>query len=114
MSGTRTRLRGSTYADRKDYPWRISQRLHRRVTEAAERQQVTTTNLVLEALRQSFNDLPDAGRLADFEDVAEPTGRVTVSLRMDPSLYEKLQKIAANFDVSVNRYISFVAQSSTP
>lgn len=110
---TGSRLRTRIYADeRTKFPWRISKRLHTRVTTAAERESVATTVFVAAALRRAGKAGVDRAALAEYEDVAPGAERVTVTLRLPPSIYNEVRRAASRAKVSVNRYISYVVHST--
>lgn len=107
------RLRAQTYTqERKDYPWRLSKRLHSRVTNAGERAAISTTAYVLAVLKRSARAALDTARLAEYQDGRRGEERVTVTLRMTPGAYADVLKAATRAGVSVNRYICFVVHES--
>lgn len=100
MQITKTR-----FPDRRHYSVRISRQLHDRLMHASsgmpENLYITT---VLELAAAGATDLV---RLGKFRDVGSTGEKVRVTVRLLPSLYERIQKLAKTNGVTMNRLIVF-------
>ncbi len=115
---TSTRIRISTYPARQVFPLRLTVPLYERLTAACQEAPMTTTNYVSTTLALALRKPIDVDELIEFTDsTSEP--RVTLTLRLMPSLHESLQAAVQKAGgrsgkVSMNKLIAFVLDRALP
>lgn len=109
---TSSRIRTSTYPARQVFPLRLTVPLYERLTAACEEAALATNSYVGTTLALALRKPIDVEDLSEFSDSsAEP--RVTITLRLMPSLHESLQAAiqkagGRSGKVSMNKLIAFV------
>lgn len=105
--GANLKLRQFTFAPRKQYPLRLPLDVYERLSEVCAAASMTSTLYVSTVLELWLSAERDPTDLQMYEEDIE-SGRVTVTLRLLPSLFTRTQARAKAVGVSMNRLLTFV------
>ena len=105
------RLRRASFPERKQRLLRLPKALYQRLVDASETAAFTNTAYIIVALEMAMAGDTDEETLSTFG-VDFSDGKVTLTLRLLPSLARRVEARAKVLGVPVNRLIAFAIQSS--
>ena len=105
--GANLKLRQFTFAPRKQYPLRLPLDVYERLSDVCSAASMTSTLYISTVLELWLSVDRDLTGLQVYEEDIE-SGRVTVTVRLLPSLFTRTQARALAAGVSMNRLMTFV------
>lgn len=105
------RLRQFTFQQRKQYPLRLPRDIYDRLSAASSAASITNTHYVGTVLELWLAGKRDVRGLPLFVERIDD-GRLTVTIRLLPSLFARTKAAAQTANVSMNRLITFVLDRS--
>ena len=108
VKATNNRRRTATFAERREYPLRLSPALYQNLTAACDQSGITTTAYVSTILELTLAESGKRDGLMEWRDRKLPgEAPVHLTLRMAPSLYDGVQAAAKTHGVTMSRFVTW-------